>query len=838
MDFQNTAKPLMEPASSNIIQPRPLLLSWLSAHWPLWSGILLLTIFYWDVLFGSNALLYRDMIFVYWPTRMNFADRLLSGEFPEWYPYDGLGSSYVGNVVTAILHPSIILHLIFSHTVALSLSAILSHFIAGAGIFFLLRHWGCGKAAGFIGAIAYSCSGYLMSMDGNLPYLLAASAIPWAIFFSEKTCETLQSDALSLFAEASTKKNIPLISSDCLPWLAATAAAMACLSLSGDPQALIITSIFLLCLALFRPKQQRVSALGRLLIAGIVTFLTAAAQLLPALSATEVRTKTATMLAQNREWSLNPVRLLYFFCPGTPFLPNGEVPNSLFNTKTFNSFWSDSLFLGAAVLSLALLAIRCPGTQKKAAGVMACFGTASLAISLGADQNAPVYGLLQNFPGWNLLRYPEKTVVFVTLSLATLAGLGFERLLRCSQNENRLVWGIFQKFLIFFAGISLILMLSANTNAFRFGVLALAGGPPEAMDEVNALIPQFQTVLLWGFLFSLITLCISAFAARSRTTISKVFIGLAVAAPLFITGIGMSNTRHRASPEKILAPSQIVQEIRNTWKKMGSVGSPRVYTNDDSEILDLISTSLPSFKLNHIQASRLRSHDMAHGGGLFHIESAVGYLPMTAQGRQRHAAEALPDVVFWNGFRIDAAVEGNPKMTDLESALHVIPNPNAAPRIRLVRGIPVANMEGAVQITQTKSFDITKELPVETNDSSYPETAPVNAKIHVETYQPEHIIVKTYSDTASTLFIADGFARGWSATIDKIPTDIFPGLIAGRAIGVPAGSHQVELIYRTPGLRLGLALSILGWMTILVMFFTPAFIRWKNRRNNKVINPS
>ena len=92
----------MEPASSNIIQPRPLLLSWLSAHWPLWSGILLLTIFYWDVLFGSNALLYRDMIFVYWPTRMNFADRLLSGEFPEWYPYDGLGSSYVGNVVTAI----------------------------------------------------------------------------------------------------------------------------------------------------------------------------------------------------------------------------------------------------------------------------------------------------------------------------------------------------------------------------------------------------------------------------------------------------------------------------------------------------------------------------------------------------------------------------------------------------------------------------------------------------------------------------------------------------------------------------------------------------------------
>ena len=76
------------------------------------------------------------MLFVYLPTRMHFANRLLNGEFPEWYPFDGLGSSYIGNVVTSLLHPTVLLHLILPHPLALNLSVVLMYYVAALGAFF------------------------------------------------------------------------------------------------------------------------------------------------------------------------------------------------------------------------------------------------------------------------------------------------------------------------------------------------------------------------------------------------------------------------------------------------------------------------------------------------------------------------------------------------------------------------------------------------------------------------------------------------------------------------------------------------------------------------------
>ena len=138
-------------------------------------GVALIVVFYGDVFVGGSIFDFRDMLLVYLPTRMNFANRILNGEFPEWYPFDGLGSSYIGNVVTSILHPFVGLHLFLPHVTALSISVLLAHFFAGWGAYRLLRFWHCDRLASFLGGVAYSGSGYLCSMGGNLPYLEAAA---------------------------------------------------------------------------------------------------------------------------------------------------------------------------------------------------------------------------------------------------------------------------------------------------------------------------------------------------------------------------------------------------------------------------------------------------------------------------------------------------------------------------------------------------------------------------------------------------------------------------------------------------------------------------------------
>ena len=51
------------------------------------------------------------MLRVYYPLRQYWAERVSHLEFPFWYPYDGLGQSFVGMVVSGALHPTNLLYL-------------------------------------------------------------------------------------------------------------------------------------------------------------------------------------------------------------------------------------------------------------------------------------------------------------------------------------------------------------------------------------------------------------------------------------------------------------------------------------------------------------------------------------------------------------------------------------------------------------------------------------------------------------------------------------------------------------------------------------------------------
>ena len=90
----------------------------------------------------------------------------------------------------------------------------------------------------------------------------------------------------------------------------------------------------------------------------------------------------------------------------------------------------------------------------------------------------------------------------------------------------------------------------------------------------------------------------------------------------------------------------------------------------------------------------------------------------------------------------------------------------------------------------------------------------MDGKVRVLLYSPEAIELETESENPCALFVADAFAKGWSATLDGAPMEIVPANIAGRAVAIPAGQHQVRMEYRTPGLRLGLGLSGLGYLAI------------------------
>ena len=71
---------------------------------------------------------------------------------------------------------------------------------------------------------------------------------------------------------------------------------------------------------------------------------------------------------------------------------------------------------------------------------------------------------------------------------------------------------------------------------------------------------------------------------------------------------------------------------------------------------------------------------------------------------------------------------------------------------------------------------------------------------------PDRLVLEARLDRDGMVVVADTWYPGWQATVDGIPTSIYPADELFRAVRVPAGTHRIEMRYRPRSLRLGLAL--------------------------------
>jgi uncharacterized membrane protein YfhO len=55
---------------------------------------------------------------------------------------------------------------------------------------------------------------------------------------------------------------------------------------------------------------------------------------------------------------------------------------------------------------------------------------------------------------------------------------------------------------------------------------------------------------------------------------------------------------------------------------------------------------------------------------------------------------------------------------------------------------------------------------------------------------------------------------GWVASVDGVPAPVLRADYLLQAVPVPAGSHDVRLVYREPAIGLGIALSAVAWILL------------------------
>ena len=142
-------------------------------------SFILTAVYFYDIVFTDKIFADRDTLLVYMPMFKYWAERILSGEWPDWFPYDGLGQPYAGAMVGIAFHPIKVLFLLMNVGTAMKWATLLCFPIAFNGMFHLCRSLKLDWRAAFMGALLFTFNGYMVSMTNSLAYLLGMASLPW-----------------------------------------------------------------------------------------------------------------------------------------------------------------------------------------------------------------------------------------------------------------------------------------------------------------------------------------------------------------------------------------------------------------------------------------------------------------------------------------------------------------------------------------------------------------------------------------------------------------------------------------------------------------------------------
>ena len=79
------------------------------------------------------------------------------------------------------------------------------------------------------------------------------------------------------------------------------------------------------------------------------------------------------------------------------------------------------------------------------------------------------------------------------------------------------------------------------------------------------------------------------------------------------------------------------------------------------------------------------------------------------------------------------------------------------------------------------------------------------------------MVIAAEAKAPGVLVLGDTYHPDWSVTVDGVPQTLWPVNLALRGIALSPGVHRVEMQYRDRGLRLGVALSLLGLLGLLAL---------------------
>ncbi len=709
-------------------------------------------------------------------------DYVRAGVFPAWNPYAFGGTPFFGNPEVAWLSPFTWPLWIIPLNYALGLVAAVKLWLAGFGMYLLVRELRLSVWPGVIAGLSFMfCTFNLVWLDYGV-HTQVAIMLPWAVWLVER-----------ILRRGSWGAGLGLV------------AVVALVMTGGHPgtqlhvmSAVVVYALLRALLLSDRDRRWRLRALGIVGAGLALGTLLAAATLLPAQQAA---IDTVGALARHNggnglagaRMSLAAIRAALF--------PDwwGRPSEALTWVRGPASYNERALFAGTIPLMLAVAAlITRDGWRLK--GPFVALGAFGLAVGVRAPVireavvHAPLFNVVQD----------QRLLLLFQFAVATLAAFGLQAVLDGAAGRRR-AWLALAAALAT-AVVAVVTLTTANGalgQAVRY-MLHRSG------EAVAGVLPLTSVGWLLVFAAAFAALLVAAGRARGTRIVGAAAVLLVALEMLhFAHGFQPMGPASRAIPPRTPAIA-FLQRHRADGRIAGtgySVASDwsTIYGLRDARGYD---APQPTQRF-HALWTRMAPNQLTSTAYAFFTVSPTTVRVLSLLGTRYLYTEP------------EAAVGGSGLRAVYRGTDGVIyENRLAVDRAIVARGVHVAGNlsdEVAGVLEPQPAFDPRRDVVVRRDElpPGFDASQAGAGTVAVTGEQNSRVTLRARLQRPGVVLLDDAWAPGWSVRVDGRPAKALQTDVVLRGVAVPAGEHEIVWSYRVPGLRAGVALSLLALLATL-----------------------
>ncbi len=734
--------------------------------------------------------LISDVPSVIYPERLLAFEQIKLGVMPLWNNLIFSGYPLMATFQSAVFYPLNFLYFLMPTIEAWSWGVILQTPLAMGLMFLFLRNLNLSRLSALLGSVAYSFGGFMIFWLEYNVHSHVAAMIPLLLWLIDKYCQTKR-----------------------LAFLVGLAVTVAVQIFAGYPQLVVYSLVFSgvwasYRLNLLKKPLSALRGLGLIYLFVLLGLCLAAIQLVPG----QELFKLSQRVVEDVPIDLRLVQPQAWI---TIFVP------SYFGSSAYYNFWGPGDFTntlaysGMVTFFLAWLSLSVFRIKSEVRFFWVIFMACLVLISDTSYNRFLWLNIMDKITQTTQAMSLTRAFIFVNLSLAVLAGFGFEQLRQKTEQKGltRLaIWPV-----MIMGGV--VLGTLASYQYLRY--------------YINSVHPE-------GGVTSILNIWVSNYLISLRNLVIPAVICVAI----LVIALGMIRFKGVRGLGSMLVMGILILEMFSYAWKITPFGE-RGFVFPSTPVLDFLE-------------SRPKPDRMLEGEVIpsnmwmpYHLETAGGYDAVYPYVQAKYIAlinnfndpDTKPMLKVGKMYRYDSP------LVDLANSRYILAHkytkegkvdPSGKifykfdlPEYKLVfedRSVVVLEntqaLPRAFMVTRWDSVTSDHELFTQLLDKKYPfgskvllsqpfdrftQSASGSSSVKYLNYGVDRSEIAVTSDQNGLLFVSDTFFPGWKATVDGVEENIIQADYAFRAIPVTAGQHLVKMYYQPESFEMGWKISLFSF---------------------------